>query len=265
MRELHDVEYAKAGGISLRLDLYLPAGETRPHPVVVWIHGGGWNGGDKTHTVPTYMTEKGLAAASISYRFSDVAAFPAQLHDCKAALRWLRANAKKYGLDAGRIGAWGESAGGHLAILLGTTGHVKELEGEVGVRGYPSSVQAVCDWCGPTDFLQLDAHAAPNPSLVFASPDSPVSRLLGGPLLENRDKAEAASPLRYVRPGMPPFLIMHGEKDASVPIHQSELLYERLKQVGCDVTFRRVPDGGHVFRSEVQEKVVEQFFRRCFP
>ncbi|MBN2000034.1 alpha/beta hydrolase, partial [candidate division KSB1 bacterium] len=146
-----DVEFADINEKSLLLDLYIPAAEG-PLPLVIWIHGGAWRAGDKnvTPAVPL-LTDHGFAVASISYRFSQHAIFPAQLHDCKAAVRWLRAHANKYHLDPLRFGVWGASAGGHLAAMLGTTGDEGTLEGKVGRKRGSSRVQAVCDWFGPTD------------------------------------------------------------------------------------------------------------------
>jgi acetyl esterase/lipase len=147
VRALRNVEYARVdGNRPLYLDLYLPEKPAAPTPLVVWIHGGGWVGGSKNNCPPLSMVSKGFAAASVEYRFADVAPFPAQIHDCKGAIRFLRANAAKYNLDPNRIGAWGASAGGHLVALLGTGVAVKELDGNVGGNlEYSSRVQAVCD------------------------------------------------------------------------------------------------------------------------
>src|SRR5205085_165270 len=138
-----------------RLDLYLPEKAQGRLPVVVWIHGGAWRAGSKDHCPAVPLTAKGFAVASINYRFSQHAVFPAQIEDCKAAIRWLRANADKYHLDPDHIGAWGASAGGHLVALLGTSGNKKELEGKGGNLEQSSKVQCVIDWFGPTDLLGL--------------------------------------------------------------------------------------------------------------
>src|SRR5882724_12604171 len=147
-----DVEYARVGNRPLLLDLYLRDASTEPAPVVVWIHGGGWSAGDKFPTPAARLVAAGYAVASIEYRLTGEAKFPAQIHDCKAAIRWLRASARKYNLDAAHIGVWGHSSGGHLVSLLGTSGDVKELEGAEGNTDQSSRVQAVCDFCGPSDF-----------------------------------------------------------------------------------------------------------------
>lgn len=259
-----DIEYARVDGRSLLLDLYLPREGTGPWPLVVWIHGGAWCMGDKNESVALPLLRFGLAVASVEYRFSQEAIFPAQIHDCKAAVRWLRANAGRFGLDPDHIGAWGPSAGGHLAVLLGTSCGIRELEGEVGGNLHCSSrVQAVCDWFGPTDLTQMDAHALSGSTLVHNAPDSPESRLIGGPILENKDKAARANPLTYIRRGeLPPFLIMHGDRDDIVPYHQSVLLYEALKKAGAEVELVTVAGAGHEYRGfEIVGRVVP-FFRR---
>src|SRR5208282_1821342 len=205
---LRDLDYVKDGHERHKLDLYLPEKAEGALPVVVWIHGGGWSAGSKAGCPAVPMVAQGSAVSSINYRLSQHATLPAQIEDCKAAIRWLRANAKTYHLDPDRIGVWGASAGGHLVALLGTTGGVKELEGNDGNLDQSSRVQAVVDWFGPTDFRNIGKQ--------LESPNSPVSKLLGGPVSENKEKAEKASPVTYVGKDDPPFLIMHGDKDPLV-------------------------------------------------
>src|SRR5262249_2990270 len=156
-----------------------------------------------------------------------------------------RANAKMYGLDPEHIGVWGASSGGHLAALLGTTGGVKELEGKGGNAEQSSRVQAVVDFFGPTDFLQMDAPAPQGPFFEHEPPNSPESRLIGGAIQKNVEKVKRANPIQYVTKDAPPFLIAHGERDPLVPCHQSELLHEALKRVGVEVTFHKIPGAGH--------------------
>jgi len=245
-----DIAYVPGGGNSQSLDLFIPGNPTKPLPVVVWIHGGAWKAGDKKFCPAMPLLNRGYAVASLNYRLSQEAIFPAQIHDCKAALRWLRANAQKYHLDPNRIGVWGGSAGGHLVALLGTSGGVKELEGDEGNLKYSSRVQAVCDWFGPSDFTSIRSQAA----------DGPVAALLGGIASEAKQKAILASPVTYVNKANPPFLIMHGDKDPTVPFQQSELLYDKLKKAGVDVTFKPVPGAGHGFGgSEIQKQVFDFF------
>jgi acetyl esterase/lipase len=223
-------------------------------------------GGGKDAGVPALpLVTRGYAVASINHRFSQHAAFPAQIEDCKAAVRWLRANAKAHNLDPDRIGVWGASSGGHLVALLGTSGGVKELEGSGENSDQSSRVQAVVDFFGPTDFLQMDAHAVPGAFLKHDPADSPESKLIGGAIQENTEKAGRANPVRYVTKESPPFLIVHGENDPLVPIHQSQLLYDALKQAKVDVTFYRIAGAGHgspEFNTAMMQAAVHAFFDR---
>jgi acetyl esterase/lipase len=188
----------------------------------------------------------GYAVTSIELRLSGEAPFPAQIEDCKAAVRWLRANAAKYNLDADRIGAAGHSGGGHLAALLGTSGGVQELEGSGDNMSYSSRVQAVCDVSGPSDLLRL-YHDASDPSTRTRRKDiSDIDALLGGPAEQNKTKAIAASPITYVSKDDPPFLIIHGENDFSVPASQGELLAAALKTAGVETTLEITPRGHSV-------------------
>jgi len=232
VRSLRDLEYVAGGHERNRLDLYLPEKAAGPLPVIVWVHGGGWNAGDKAQSPAIPFAAKGYAVASVNYRLSQDAIFPAQIQDCKAAVRWLRANAGKYGLDTNRFAAWGGSAGGHLVALLGTAGAAKELEGSGGNGDQSSRVQAVVDWYGPTDFLTIPEK-------------STRTQLLGGLPQQNKEKAAKASPVTYASKDCPPFLIMHGDKDNTVPFSQSEELAEVLKKAGAEVTFLTVKDAGH--------------------
>src|SRR5262245_18845425 len=193
-----DLEYVPGGHERQRLDLYLPAKADAPAPVIVWVHGGAWMAGGKDGGVPALpFLDKGYAVASVNYRLSQHAVFPAQIEDCKAAVRWLRANAKAYNLDPRRIGVWGASAGGHLVALLGTSGGVRDLEGQGGNADQSSRVQAVVDFFGPTDFLQMDAHAVAGARLKHDPAESPESRLIGGPVRENAEQTGRANPANY--------------------------------------------------------------------
>jgi acetyl esterase/lipase len=258
------MEYVKNGHERNKLDLYLPEKADGPLPVIVWIHGGAWTGGSKENPGQALaFVGKGYAVASIGYRLSQHAIFPAQIEDCKAAIRWLRANARTYNLNPQRIGVWGASAGGHLVALLGTSGGVKELEGNGGNAEQSSCVQAVVDFFGPTDFLQMDAHAVPGARLKHDSPTSPESRLIGGAIQENAEQGKRANPVRYVTKEAPPFLIAHGEQDPLVPWHQSELLYEALKKAEVEVTFQKIPGAGHggrEFNTDMMQATVQAFF-----
>jgi acetyl esterase/lipase len=261
VRVVRDVEYVPGGGKAQSLDLYLAEKSKGVLPLVVWIHGGAWISGDKAQCPGVRLVSCGYAVASINYRLSHQSIFPAQIQDCKAAIRWLRAHAKEYNIDPARVGVWGSSAGGHLVALLGTSGDVRELEGDAGNLDFSSRVQAVCDWFGPSDLTQMEAHAL-NPGKPFNhdAADSPESKLIGGPVQENKDKARAASPITYVTPDDPPFLIMHGDRDNLVPHHQSELLEASLRKAGVEVTFHTVQGAGHGFGGPEIVRMVEGFF-----
>jgi acetyl esterase/lipase len=237
-----DIPYVTSGHERQKLDLYLPkAGKKLP--LIIWVHGGAWLEGSKEDNVPLGYLSDSYAVASINYRLSQDAIFPAQIEDCKAAVRWLRANAEKYKVDPNRFGAWGESAGGHLVAMLGTTGDVNKFDkGEN--PGISSRVQAVVDYFGPTDFLQMDEHRLSD-GQVHNTPDSPESRLIGGPIQENKGKVAKANPITYVTKDDPAFLIIHGDADLLVPHHQSELLEAALKKAGVPVSFYTVKGEGH--------------------
>lgn len=237
-----DLAYVKGRHERQKLDLYLPKDGTNL-PLIINIHGGAFKAGSKENGVPLEYLKLGYAVASINYRLSQHALFPAQIEDCKAAVRWLRAHASEYKLDPARFAAWGSSAGGHLAAMLGTTGDARPFE--VGPNLNQSSrVQAVVDYFGPTDFLQMDAHRAPG-GMSHDPAGSPESELIGGAIQENKDKAAIVNPITYVTSHAPPFLIWHGDADPLVPHHQSELLAEALRKAGVPVTFYTVKGGGH--------------------
>ena len=237
-----DMAYVTDGHERQKLDLYVPdQGENLP--LIIWIHGGAWRSGDKKHYVRMEYLKAGYAGASLNYRLSQHAIFPAQIEDVKAAVRWLRANAETYRLNPNRFAAWGSSAGGHLVAMLGTTDGVAEFE--VGENLEVSSrVQAVVDYFGPTDFLQMDAQSLPD-GLVHDAPDSPESQLVGGPIQEHKDSVARANPITYVSEGDSPFLIIHGDQDKLVPYQQSVLLKDALEKAGVPVTLYKVEGGGH--------------------
>ncbi len=252
---LRDLEYVPGGHERQKLDLYLPE-KGGKLPLVVWIHGGGWRSGGKGNPPALPFTTQGYAVASITYRLSQHAIFPAQIEDCKAALRWLRANAAKYNYDPDHIGVWGASAGGHLVALLGATGDVKEFDQGENLK-FSSRVQAVCDWFGPTDFTQMSKFPS---AIKHDAPDSPEALLLGGAIQENKGKAAKANPITYVSKGDPPFLIMHGDKDPAVPLNQSELLEAALRKAGVTVTLHIVEGAGHGFGGRDVSPMVVAFF-----
>ncbi len=238
-----DLAYVENGHERQKLDLYLPEKTEGPLPVVIWIHGGGWSSGSKEQCPPLrqgYLAH-GYAVASLGYRLSNHAIFPAQIEDCKAAIRWLRAHAKEYHLDGDRFGVWGSSAGGHLVALLGTSGDVKDFE--VGANlDVSSRVQAVCDFYGPTDLGRFVTTPGFESHAIAGSPES---RLLGGAVTEQKEQVAKANPITFVDKSDPPFLIVHGDKDVTVPINQSEMLFEALKKEGVSAHFHTIKGAGH--------------------
>jgi acetyl esterase/lipase len=263
IKAMRDLEYVPGGGKSRSLDLYVPEKTPdHPLPLIVWIHGGGWRQGTKTGGPFFPLLSQGYACASVEYRLTDEAKFPAQIYDCKAAIRYLRSHAKEHGIDGDHIGVWGGSAGGHLVALLGTSGDVKDVEGDEGVTGVSSRVQAVCDWFGPSDFLSF--HRGPT-NIKKDAADSPFSQLFGGTLEEKHDLAVQASPVTFVSKDDPPFLIMHGDKDPLVPLAQSRELEEMLRKAGVDtklIVLEGAPHGGPMFQTPDSINTVRAFFDR---
>lgn len=251
-----------------KLDLYLPA-SGEECPLVLWIHGGGWKGGQKelggeaaARVLP--LVQKGYAVASINYRLSGDAAFPAQIHDVKAAIRFLRAHAAEHRLDPERFAVWGASAGGHLAALAGTSGGVAEIEDTAqGNAGESSSIQAVIDCYGPTDLPAMDAQLLQNGcgGANHSAPGSPESSFLGCDmgLAVDCPQAATASPLTYVDAADPPFLFGHGLADCIVPWQQSQALHDTLGQQGVPAQIHLVPDSAHELGSCPPEDAIDVF------
>jgi len=245
-----DVVFAERPTGALELDVYRPSDRsTGTAPVVLYAFGGGWMSGNRHQIVVLdllRLVDRGYAVVTADYRWSTDAIFPAQIHDVKAALRWIRAHAGEYGLDPERVAILGPSAGGHLAALAGTSGGVWPLEGATPAT-WPdasSDVQAVVDYFGPTALTGYrDQHRAnglgSTDRLIF------IELLVGGPIDADPDLTESVSPLRYVDPSDPPFLIIHGDADPVVPIQQSEQLVSALERAGVDVTLRIVEGGDH--------------------
>jgi len=258
-----NVPYAGTNNPRQTLNLLLPRspGNDKALPVVAFIHGGAWQGGDKRDGLSALMefVRSGeYAGVTIGYRLSREATWPAQIHDCKAAIRWVRSHARKYHLDPDRIGVMGPSAGGHLVALLGTSGGVTALEGDLGeYRSTSSRVSCVVDEFGPSELLAMGR----SPGLDHDSTNSPESRLVGGPVQERKDVARSASPVTHVTPDDPPFLIIHGTADPLVPFDQSKRLYDALRRVGVEALLIPVTDGGHGgFRSPELQRRIAQFF-----
>ena len=232
-----DLSYVTNGSPSQKLDLYLPK-QGHNLPLIIFLHGGAFYMGDKRQWIGDQLVylNQGYAVASINYRLSGEAPFPAQINDCKAAVRWLRANATTYRLDPNHFVAWGASAGGHLAAMLGTTGNIRDFD--VGENlAFSSQVQAVADFFGPIDLTKL------RPASMGAG--SAESRFIGCTINDNLNKARRASPITYVTKDCPPFLIVHGDNDPIVPYTQSVLFTATLEQAGVPVTFYTVKGARH--------------------
>jgi len=248
-----DAAYADVSSTQV-LDLYVPEGDG-PFPLVIFIHSGGFMMGDKAMSATELdpLVAAGYAVASLNYRLSAEAIFPAPVEDVKAAVRWLRANAEMYNLDPERFAAFGASAGGNLAAMLGTSGDVEDFDNpELGNADVSSRVQAVVDWFGPTDFLQMDAQFAadevcPASAESHDAADSPESVLLGAEIQSVPELAAAANPITYVTDDDPPFFIQHGTADCNVPTAQSQLLYDALVEATGEEnnTFIMIEGAGH--------------------
>lgn len=247
-----DVEIGKGGDKILKMDIVMLSEQsTESLPAIVYIHGGGWNHGSKDDHLMKLVdiAKRGYVAVAIQYRLTHEAIFPGQLEDCKLAIRYLRGRAKTYNIDINRIGVWGNSAGGHLAALLGTTTGMSEFEGNGGWQEFSSEVNAVVDWSGPVDF-----------STEYANNYSSVTKLLGVRAFDDKERALRAMPTSYITEKAPAFLIIHGDSDKIVPYTQSITLYEALKNKGVDVKFKLLPGEGHQYLSKEPEKITMDFF-----
>jgi len=239
----------------LMLDLFRPAPAQRPYPLVIWIHGGafleGTNKRDGEALRGARIGERilagGFALARVTYRLTGEAIFPAQLHDVKAAVRWLHHHAAELGLDPSRFTVWGESAGGQLAAILALTGDDPRASGSVGILAGSDAVRAGVIWYSPSDLLNLQPQARPDSIYDHDSPDSPAGLLVGGSVQENPGLARQASPLSYASAGAPPLLFVHGTDDRVIPTEQSIQLYERLADLGAPAQLRIVPGADHCF------------------
>jgi acetyl esterase/lipase len=245
-----DIPYVTNGHVRQTLDLYIPE-SSRPVPLVVWVHGGAWKLGSKDWINVKYLVEHGYAIASVDYRFSGDAKFPAQIQDCNTALNFLMANAVSFGIDPKRLIVGGGSAGGHLALLLGLARKETAFGVDPSIRPL-----AILDFFGPVDFISMLEQLSPHER--EATDDFQL--LLGASPATRPDLARLASPITYVGPGNPPVLILHGDKDASVPYRQSQQLHARLTQAGISNEFITVKGVGHdgpMFATpELQEKVI---------
>lgn len=241
-----DLTFARINAIDLKLDLYLPD-HTGPLAVVIYLHGGGWARGDKADDTDTRIkpiAEYGIAVASVNYRLAPDTVYPGQVHDVKAAVRWLRAHGNQYGIDTDRIGLWGASAGAMLALLTGLTPGDPVLEGALGDDlGQSSEVQAIVDWCGPTDFV-TNATRSPMEARILPPPFE--QRLFGPDTPEELvRKAQEASPYARISPAAPPVLIMHGDRDRMVPLADAQAFHNALSRQGGSSTLITLAGIGH--------------------
>ena len=258
-RIIRDIEYSTPNGSPLLLDLFLPEASTiQGFPVVVWVHGGGWKNGSKENPRAEFLAENGYAVASINYRLTHEAQWPAQIEDCRESVRWLRKNADRYRLDSDRIGAWGSSAGGHLVALMGTLDYPEN-------EAVSSQVRAVCDWYGPTELLSMPPNNVGNGRTEEDVANSNGAKLLGCTVKDCPELAKQASALDNVTSDDAPFLIMHGDLDPGVPLSQSSRFYKKLKAVGVEAEWVVVKEGGHggeLFATRPVRERVLQFFDR---
>ncbi len=259
IRVVSDIPYAKVDGQQLRLDLYLPAEAKKGVPCVVFIHGGGWKNGDRSSGKKNaaWLTEHGFAVASIDYRLTDVAQWPAQIEDCYAAVRWIREHGQQHGIDPSHIGAWGTSAGGHLAALLGT-------RPDPSPESVSSRVDAVCDWFGPTELLTMPPNNIGDGRTAADVANSNGAKLLGATVRDVPERARDASALVQVSQDDAAFLIMHGQQDPGVPLSQSQRLHAALVKTGIRSRLHVIPGAGHggkEFQTSETRAIVARFFR----
>ena len=251
-----NIVYAERDGVTLDIQLILPLG-LKDEPVIVYVQGSGWGEQNVYAAIPalSYVASQGFAVASVRLRDTSAAAFPAHLEDAKSAIRFLRANAASYGYSARRIGIWGGSSGGHTAAMVGLT----PGEYDCGdYAGYDDSVMAVADFYGPSNLLHMNDF----PGMDHNSPDSPESKLVGGPLLENRERADEASPVMRVHGGeLPAFLLVHGDTDMKVNFGQSAELYRKLKEANADAVLYAVKSGDHGYMCPQVLQLVCDFMR----
>jgi acetyl esterase/lipase len=261
-----DLVYSRIGAREMRLDLFLPTEGAGPFPAIVYIHGGGWANGNRTafQRHAAYMATKGFAGACIEYRLSGEAQYPAALHDSKAAVRWLRANARQYRIDAQRIGAAGGSAGGHLVALLGTTGGIKRFEGEGGNPGMSSSVSVVAAFNPAVDLVGFGERAG-------ANIDNSISKFLGKRYADAPALWADATPITHISKSSAPTLFLHGTADTTVPYAQSVRMMKKLQEAGVRAEIFTVEGVAHGFFNrpphfqpclERMEKFFEELLRR---
>ncbi len=265
-----NLAYAATENPRQRLDLFLPKNREsgKKLPVLVFVHGGAWQAGGKEDgrgQVMRFVAEGKCAGVSIGYRLSQEAKWPAQIHDCKAAIRWIKSHADEHRLDGERIVVWGASAGGHLVAVLGASAGVDEMDGKIGPHtDKDTKVAGVIDFFGPTDVSKMNAQRLPG-TMDHDTANAPEAKLLGGPVQTIPDKVKSANPLTYVDKSDPPFLMVHGDKDPLVPHGQSGILEAELKKAGVVNELYTVKGGGHGgFRDPAVPRKVEAFLLKQF-
>jgi acetyl esterase/lipase len=262
IQAFRNLPYADTGNPRQTLDIFLSKDRRQNEklPIIVYIHGGGWKNGSKESALgklAPYLKTGSFAVAAINYRLSEESIWPSQIHDCKAAIRWLKGNAKKYGLDPLRLAVWGNSAGGHLVAMMGVSGDVESLEGKFGKHlAEDSRVNCVVDFCGPTHLLSMGKFPS---KIDHDSPNSPESRLIGGALQENKKSADDASPITYVTKDDAPILIVHGTDDPLVPFNQAEIFHAALRKAGVRSDFLKMEGMGHGLGGPEVDNRVQKF------
>lgn len=267
-----NVEYVKRGDLALHLQLFLPEGlfpgmpSSKRFPLVVYVQGAGWGEQDVFYNLPQIgeLARRGYVVASVKHRASSVAGFPAFLQDVKSAIRFLRANADLYFINPEEVAIWGDSSGGHASLMVGVTGDMGEFKTEDN-HDLSDSVKVVVDFFGPTDLTQI--HNAPrNPIFEKDLENSPEDILFGGSVVDHPEIAQVGNPIQYVseEKNLPPFLIVHGDRDAMVPFNQSVLMVEKLQKCKKEVEFYKVcgADHGIFFWSNELLDIVEEFIGR---
>lgn len=258
-----DIEYATVDGHRLGLDLYLPETSNNSPSLVVWVHGGAWRSGSKSSMPIGFLVTAGYAVASVDYRLSSTARFPAQVHDIKAAIRFLRARATHYGYSTERIAIAGASAGGHLAALVGVSNGHEELEGSVGAhQEQSSSVHAIIDYFGASNLETILKQSTPH-GLGVRIPA--LQLLLGGQPEDKSDLAKLASPVRHVDHHDPPLLLLHGDQDPQMPINQAHELHGAYLENQLPVSFEVIhgaSHGGKAFYDTRRNRIVRNFLNK---
>lgn len=267
-----NVEYVKRGDMALHLQMFIPGGllpgmsSSRRFPLIVFVQGAGWGEQEMFFNLPQIgeMARRGYVVASVKHRASQVAGFPAHLQDVKSAIRFLRANADTYFINPDEVAIWGDSSGGHTALLVGVTGDMEEFKTEDN-HNLSDAVKAVVDFFGPTDLAQIN-NVPRSPEFTKDVEHGPESILLGGCVADHPEIAQAANPIQYVseEKELPPFLIVHGDRDATVPFNQSVLMVEKLQSCKKDVEFYKICEADHgiFFWSNELLDIVEEFVER---